>query len=265
MNRIIGFDRKLQLGWLDHTIGLCQDDLAASILAERLDSRLSGEITGSEARRKTIVVLRRIWANVPEEQRSLRNEALDMASRISPEERLWLHWGMSLLAYPVFRDVAATVGQLGRLQDIFGQAQVQRRMIEGWGQRTTLERAVRRLLRTFIEWQVLTETGVRGQYAVAATRQTQNQHLALWLFDCSLRAHDAEQVPLREFARLAYAFPFDLAPFVDEIRRSGRFDISHQGLDLEMVAPANESGDASLVRRNADQGQGPTSSGSDVP
>lgn len=236
MNRIIGFDRKLRLDWLDHTVGLCQDDLAPSILAERLDSRLSGEIAGSEARRKTVIVLRRIWANVPEEQRSLRNEALDMAGRISPEERLWLHWGMSLLAYPFFRDVAATVSQLGRLQDIFSQAQIQRRMIEGWGQRTTLQRAVRRLLRTFIEWQVLTETEMRGEYAMAPTRQTENQGLALWFLDSALRAHEAEQVVLRELTELPYAFPFDLTPFVDGIRRSGRFEISRQGLDLEMVS-----------------------------
>ncbi len=238
MNRFIGFDRKVQLNWLDYTIGLCQDDLASSVLAERLDSRLSGEIAGSEARRKTIIVLRRIWANVPTEQRSLQDEALDMASRISSEERLWLHWGMSLLAYPFFRDVAATVGQLGRLQGVFSQAQVQRRMVEGWGQRTTLERATRRLLRTFVEWQVLLDAGVRGSYNLAPAQQTGNRDLALWLMDCALRANEAEQVPLRDIERLPYNFPFELTAFVGELQRSKRFETSRQGLDLEMVAIA---------------------------
>jgi hypothetical protein len=238
MNRIIGFDRELQLDWLDHVVGLCQESLEPTKVAAQLESSLADEVTGAEARRKTITVLLRIWVKVPAEHRSLRDEALELATEIKPEERLWLHWGMSLLAYPFFRDVASTVGQLADLQGNLGRSQVQRRMVETWGQRTTLQRAVQRLSRTFIEWRVLTETGVRGQYVVAATRQTQNQHLALWLFDCSLRAQEAEQVPLREFARLAYAFPFDLAPFVDDVRRSGRFDISHQGLDLEMVAPA---------------------------
>jgi hypothetical protein len=236
MNRMIGFDRKLQLDWLDHTIGLCLDNLAPNLFAEQLDNRLSGEIAGSEARRKTAIVLRRIWANVPEEHRRLRNEALDMARRISPGDRLWLHWGMSLLAYPFFRDVAATVGQLGRLQGAFSQAQIQRRMIEGWGQRTTLERAVRRLLRTFVEWQVLLDAGVRGSYNLAPAQQTGNRDLALWLMDCALCAHEAEQVPLRELGQLPYTFPFDLTPFSDSIRHSGRFEVSRQGLDLEMVA-----------------------------
>ncbi|MBN1138350.1 MAG: hypothetical protein JXM73_17305 [Anaerolineae bacterium] len=238
MNRIIGFDRKLQLDWLDYTVGLCQDALSPKVIGERLDARLSSEIGGSEARRKTITVLLRIWANVPAAQQSLRDEGLDMASRIGLEERLWLHWGMSLLAYPFFRDVASVVGQLGSLQGTFSQAQVQRRMIETWGQRTTLERAVRRLLRTFVEWQVLFDAGDRGSYHLVPAHQTDNRALALWLMECALRANEAEQVPLGDMARLPYNFPFELTAFVGELRRSQRFETARQGLDLEMVALA---------------------------
>ena len=236
MNRRIGFDRKLQLDWMDRTIGLCQDELEPRVVAERLDSMLADEIVGSEARRKTTTVLLRIWANVPKEQIALRNEALEMAGRISPEERLWLHWGMSLLAYPFFRDMAATVGQLGWLQGIFSQAQVQRRMIEEWGQRTTLERAVQRLVRTFVEWRVVLDAGARGSYCLAPAHQSDNRNLALWLMDCALRANEAEQVPLRDMERLPYAFPFDITAFVGDMRRSERFEATRQGLDLEMVA-----------------------------
>ena len=182
-------------------------------------------------------MLLRIWVNVPAKDGRLRDEALQLVAQVSPEERLWLHWGLSLLAYPFFRDVAATAGQLSRLQGVFGQAQVQRRMIESWGQRTTLQRAAQRLLRTFIDWHVLRETDVRGSYEVAPLRQTENRALALWLLDCALRAHGAEQVSLRELGQLAYNFPFDLTPFVSDLRRSDRFEITRQGLDLEMVAP----------------------------
>lgn len=237
MNRIIGFDRKVQLDWLDATVGLCQEGLDFDLIAERLHRHLENEVAGPEARRKTITVLLRLWAKVPTTDQSLRDEALQLAAQVSPEERFWLHWGMSLLAYPFFRDVAATVGQLGRLQGSFSQAQVQRRMIEGWGQRTTLQRAAQRLLRTFVDWGVLRDTDTRGSYDVPLPRQTENQPLALWLLDCALRAHEAEQVMLRELGQLAYAFPFDLIPFVNDLRRSDRFEVTRQGLDLEMVAP----------------------------
>ncbi|MFZ5915595.1 MAG: hypothetical protein ACOYZ7_01525 [Chloroflexota bacterium] len=237
MNRFIGFDRQVQLDWLDAVVGLCQEGLDFDLMAGRLDRCLENKVVGPEAQRKTITVLLRLWVKVPTTDQALRDEALQLAAQVSPEERLCLHWGLSLLAYPFFRDVAATVGQLSRLQGRFSQAQVQRRMIEDWGQRTTLERAVRRLLRTLIDWHVLQETDVRGSYEATPPRQTENQPLALWLLDCALRAHEAEQVLLRELEQLAYTFPFDLAPFANALRHSDRFEISRQGLDLEMVAP----------------------------
>jgi hypothetical protein len=240
MKQVVGFDRRLELDWLDATVGLCQEGLDPSLVAERLQQRLEREIVGPEARRKTITVLLRIWVNVSVDGSHLRDEALQMITGVAPEERLWLHWGMSLLAYPFFRDVAATVGQLSRLQGTFSHAQVQRRMIENWGQRTTLQRAVRRLLRTFVDWGVVLDTDVRGHYGVASPWRTENRALALWFLDCALRAHEAEQVPLRELGQLGYTFPFDLLPFVGDVRRSERFDLSRQGLDLEMVAPAPE-------------------------
>lgn len=235
MNRMIGFDRKIQLDWLDATVGLCQQRLDPDAFAKRLKQKLESEIAGPEARRKTATVLLRIWVNVPEESKSLRDEGLGLAEQVQPDERLWLHWGMSLLAYPFFRDVAATAGQLGRLQDSFSQTQIYRRMIERWGQRTTLQRAAQRLVRTFAEWGVLAEAKARGSYTAAPVLQTTHQELALWLLDCALRAHRSKFVPLCELGHLPYTFPFDLLPFANHVRWSARFAVDHQGLDLEMV------------------------------
>jgi hypothetical protein len=236
MSRRIGLDRPLRLEWLDATIGLCQQGLDANVVAQRLHQRLENDIQGVEARSKTITVLMRIWIKVPDPCVSLRDEALRLAVQVPSDERLWLHWGMCLLAYPFFRDVAAIVGQLGRLQGAFSLAQVQRRMVEGWGQRTTLQRAVRRILRTLYDWAVIQEAEGRGNYVVAPTQQTQSHALGLWLLACTLKAHSSEQVPLQELCRAPYLFPFDLLPFVDDVRRSERFEVTRQGLDLEMVA-----------------------------
>jgi hypothetical protein len=132
--------------------------------------------------------------------------------------------------------VAATVGQLSRLQGGFSQAQVQRRIAESWGQRTTLRRAIQRILRTCVTWDVLQDADVRGSYDVVPSRQTENKALALWFLDCALQANEAEQVLLRELGQLSYAFPFELLSFINAVRRSERFEVTRQGLDLEMVA-----------------------------
>jgi hypothetical protein len=67
----------------------------------------------------------RIWSGIPPERISLRDRAVALLPRISGQERIWLHWGMTALAYPFFRDTAEVVGRLLALQDDFTTAQVQ--------------------------------------------------------------------------------------------------------------------------------------------
>ena len=244
MRRMIGFDRKIQLDWLDVTVGLCQQGLGPNAITQHLKQNLESEIKGPESRRKTVTVLSRLWVSVPEKDKLLHAEGLQLAESVQPGERLWLHWGVSLLAYPFFRDVAAIVGQLGHLQGTFSLAQVRRRMVESWGERTTLQRAVPPLVRTLFEWGVILEAEGRHNYTVASPRRTENRELALWLLECALRAHGSEQVLLQELGRLPYTFSFDLLPFVNNMRHSARFEVTRQGLDLEMVAlvPPTTSG-----------------------
>ncbi|MCP4358776.1 MAG: hypothetical protein GY796_12220, partial [Chloroflexi bacterium] len=150
--KTIGFDRELSLPWLDLTAGLAQENLDVQRARQELTARLAAEIPGKEACRKTVTLLTRIWIRVPPEYQALQTEALTLAPNVLPQERPWLHWGMSMLAYPFFHDVALTVGRLLKLQTEISSLQVQRRMREAWGQRTTLERAVSRLLKTLVAW-----------------------------------------------------------------------------------------------------------------
>ncbi|MBN1247671.1 MAG: hypothetical protein JXC32_08440 [Anaerolineae bacterium] len=244
MNKMIGFDRKVQLAWLDAVVALVQQRLTPDKVLEELRTKLARDIEGMEAQSKTMTVLLRIWVNVPPEHEMLRAEALDLMEHIAPDARVIVHWGMALLAYPFFRDVAATMGTLGRLQDVFTMAQVQRRMVEGWGQRTTLERAVQRVVRTVYEWDELHNGLAPGAYRLAEAVRPENQALALWLLHAALVAHGSDVIPLQALVQLPYLFPFDLASFLGEVRRSPRFAVTRQGLDLEMVAVGRGVGSA---------------------
>ena len=70
---------------------------------------------------------------------------------------------MALAAYPFWGAVAAQTGRLLRLQGTVAAAQVQRRIKEGYGERDTVSRAARRVLRSFIDWRVLTDTATKGR------------------------------------------------------------------------------------------------------
>lgn len=240
----IGFDRELSLSWLDLTAGLTQAGLDLPSTRKKLMSQLADEIPGAEARRKTVTLLTRLWVRVPAEHHALQKEALTMLPVVLSEDRLWLHWGMSLPAYPFFHDVANTAGHLLRLQGEFSSIQVHQRMRERWGQRTTLDRAINRVIQTFADWNAIIPTGSESHtYQAVPLRQTANSALALWFMECAIQgirqatAQYDQHLPLPQLIQSSAIFPFDLTAHLVNLRRSERFQISHQGLNLEMVAP----------------------------
>ena len=83
--------------------------------------------------------------------------------------RLLVHWCMCMAVYPFFGTVADAVGRLLRLQGTASAAQVQRRLRERYGERETVARAARRILRAYIDWGVLQETEEKGLYRGAST------------------------------------------------------------------------------------------------
>ena len=168
--RIIGFDRKIRLSWLDATVEWTAQGLSAAEARAQLERLLDGQVAGDgphSARGKTMTVLLHVWKAVPDAAVPLRDDGLALLSSRCGRDRLPLHWGMCLATYPFFRDVAATTGRLLALQGTAALSQIVRRMAESWGERSTLTRAVQRVVRSCVEWGVLVETGGRGTYSCA--------------------------------------------------------------------------------------------------
>jgi hypothetical protein len=205
----IGFDRKIHLSWLNLVAGVVRDSKDIAVVNAALDRALAVEVRGSEARRKTTNVLTRIWLRVQEAHQSLRDEALDLWANVTAPERVWLHWGLALLAYPFFRDVVATAGRLIRLQEEFTLAQVHRAIVSRWGERATLKYAVPRVLYSLSDWKILTHLDQQeGRYAIAGKCESGNPEMALWLLEAALRTYPADALPLYDLQRLPELFPF---------------------------------------------------------
>ena len=72
-----------------------------------------------------------------------------------------------MAVYPFWSSVATQVGRLLRLQGSAAAAQVQRRIREQYGERETVARRARYVLRSYLDWGVLQETGAPGVYRAA--------------------------------------------------------------------------------------------------
>jgi hypothetical protein len=72
---------------------------------------------------------------------------------------------MVMAVYPFWSGVAIQTGRLLRLQGSAAAAHVQRRIREQYGERETVSRAACRVLRSYLDWGVLQETGANGVYS----------------------------------------------------------------------------------------------------
>ena len=237
----IGFSQRIRLDWLEYTANLVlagnsRDEIVAA-LSERLKEKLSvGNQPERGNRDKAITILTKVWVTVPSEFQSLRDEGLDHLRCRGPSDRMLVHWCMCMAVYPFFGTVADAVGRLLRLQGTAGAAQVQRRLREQFGERETVARAARRILRAYIDWGVLKETEEKGLYRGAAKRAIGDASLAVWTIKAMLFAADDNPRSAPALLHGPHLFPFDVAlPSMRELEACGALEIFHHGLDHEIL------------------------------
>ena len=237
--KLIGFDRKIELEWLDATAEWAAEGLPPDEIRGHLDSFLAEHVAGEgphSAKGKTKTVLVHIWVRVPDRLIPLRNRGLALLQTLPASARLALHWGMSIATYPFFHEVAATTGRLLNVQGNAPMAQVMRRTIESWGQRSTLSRAVARVLRSFVEWGALLETHDRGVFAPAPKASTGGyEGVGVWLAEACLSATESAMLPFRQLVANPALFPFSIRFTARDLRRSPSLEVIRQGLNEDYV------------------------------
>ena len=237
----IGFSQRIHVDWLEYTANLVlagntRDEIVTA-LSDRLKEKLSvGNEPERGNRNKTITILTRIWVSVPRDLQLLRDEGLAHLRCRGESDRMLVHWCMCTAVYPFFGTVADAVGRLLRLQGSAGAAQVQRRLRERLGERETVARAARRILRAFIDWGVLLETKEKGLYRGAEKSATDDPLLALWAIKAMLAAESDHPRSASGLLHGPHLFPFDIAlPSVPQLETCESLEISHHGLDQEVL------------------------------
>jgi hypothetical protein len=236
MRKVVGIDRKIKRAWLDKVLDRLAQTTEEAELRAFLDRTLKEELPGKESRAKSVGIILRIWSGVPKERMALRDRAVALLARISGQERIWLHWGMTALAYPFFRDAAEVVGRLLALQDDFTTAHVQARLLTSWGDRATSKEAAQKLLNTLVDWELLRSTKTKGHFLLARKMTPGVAELQLWLLEALLGASAADEIEAQQLLRLPESFPFTLSIGIADLRKHEGFNIHRQGLDMDMVA-----------------------------
>jgi|SRR5579885_1081049 len=250
MSKVVGISLRTKRDWLDAALDQLvhmNDEVKVRVF---LDEYIKQELPGKQYRDKTIGIVQRIWISIPSERVDLRNRAIALAPSISKADRIWLHWGMTALAYPFFRDATEVIGRLFSLQDEVTAAQIHDRMLSTWGDRVTIKDAIQRLINTLIDWDVLTSAPTKGHVILARKFSTHCIDLQLWLLHALLAAHQATEIELQQLLRLPETFPFNISLGLTSLRNYDGFNIHRQGLDMDMIA-INKSGVKSVTSYNS--------------
>ena len=229
MSQMIGFDRSLRLDWLDAAAGVSRETEDIEQIRNYLHAYLAESYPHYTARRKTITVLTRVWSRIPESDRPLRERAFVLLPTLNQTDRIWLHWGMCLLAYPFFRDVARTVGHSLRYYGSFSKQEIIQRMSETWGERATMPRAVQRVIESLNNWGVIAGCEQKGRYRCAVPLSTSNKDVEIWLLKVALCANPHDSFPVDQVHTLPEVFPFSCSLSIPDILGSRAFEVSQMG------------------------------------
>lgn len=243
----IGFSQRVRLEWLDQTANLILAGKDKAAVNDALQELLKDKVSvGGQAERgnreKIISILRHVWLSPPLDLLPLREDGLRFLSAHSAvlshhHLSIAVHWGMVTAVYPFWSAIATQTGRLLRLQDSAAAAHVQRRVREHYGERETVSRAARRVLRSFLDWGVLKETGAKGVYTAGTTLSLEDPLLVAWLVEAALQARANGAAPLKDLLDSPGFFPFRIKPMQAEGIRaaSSRLDILRHGLDDDLV------------------------------
>jgi hypothetical protein len=239
MSKQIGLDRILRVEWLDATAHWVKESFLKDEIRPKLDKLLESFLanTGTRGSRdKTITALMKIWVNVPQHLRPLRDDGLRLLDILDTKQKIAVHWGMCIAVYPFFRDIATVTGRLINVQGTAVMAQITRRMVESWGERSTLIRATQRVVRTFVYFGALQETDRKGVYKAANKIKLDNfNELTTWLIESYILSNGNKMKSLQEVLNHPAFFPFEMHLTAWDIPKDSRIEIHRHGLDESMV------------------------------
>jgi len=241
MDKGIRFNRTIYRTWLDATAAFCAETDDPAEIRKRLEAVVGQDLEGVEARRKTIDILLNIWFNSQETAPDLRDQAVSWFQATTvPGDRLWLHYGLTMVYYPFFRECLIVIGRSSRLGEAITTRLVKLQLVGELGQLGSLKRSAERVVSSLRNWGVLVDSEQRNVYAAPQrVFVASDMGLEKWMLACALLAHPSEELPFADLVRLPELFPFRFALAADHLRADPRFVVQRQGAGWETVRRAS--------------------------
>jgi len=214
-NTSIGIKQVIRYEWMSHTVGLLKSGLSKEEIRKELDNYLSerkgngkigdrAEYTMSLA----VTLLMNIWVNPKPELINFRDRLLEVIK--SENSELVYHWAMISSVYPFWFNMSFIIGSLFRLQDQIKKSQIMRRVYEILGERNTVERCSRYVIRSFVSWDIIRDKKKAGYYEKGIITNVSDIYLMSLLIETMLNAVPENMMSLTSILNCPAFFGFKL-------------------------------------------------------
>ena len=164
-----------------------------------------------------------------------KQEAVALFANASSQERLAIHYAMSIATYPFFMSLSKILGRLFKLQDEVSNTEFYRRVIETVGDRESIKRAAARYLQSLMEWKILEQSG-KAAVKPAAKIQVTGSDVITWLYASILFSSDRDRLSMNDLTSDPCWFPFEIPHGYFNVSESKIIEVVHQGIDGILVA-----------------------------
>jgi hypothetical protein len=209
----IGIKQVIRYEWMKHTVELLKSGLSKEDLRKELENYLADRKgngkTGDRAEYTmslAATVLMNIWVTPKPELVNFRDRLLKMTNheKFAPV----CHWAMLSSAYPFWFNISYTFGSLFRLQKQIKKSQIMNRIYENLGERNTIERCSRYVIRSFVAWDLIRDKEKAGYYEKGTVTAISDIDIAGILAETMLNAVPEERITVTSFLNCQAFFSF---------------------------------------------------------
>lgn len=238
----IGIKQVVRLEWYDLALDMLLNGCSKNeirqelteILKDRLQSGGFGE-RGESTYVKAVGQIMQCWVTPATELVAFRERALKCAQACTRSERLPIHWAVTIAAYPFWHKVAVQVGRLLNLQPVVSQTQIRSRCYEALGERSTIERSARRVIRSFVTWGVLRDSSAKGCYERHSLIPVESNAIFELLVEATLHTSPSGSMSLSAVRHDPALFAFSIPQFGGAMLSSSGVEYVRHSLDNELL------------------------------
>lgn len=230
MTKRVNFSRHIEVQWLDSVAVWVAQGAGKKELDEQIDLMLEPTVNCKVNRGKTRNQLTKLWASKPDDVAESFAQFAIKAVIESEHPDFVLHWGMLITKNNFFADVVRFLGRREKHSEAFTYAQVQKNIVELYGDTETVKRALRSVLKTLVDFKILERQNNRTYQARKLEHKVESKYKSWLLQSLMYNQHYRSRALAGMLDDLVW-FPFVFTVSVNELETTW-FDLHQQGNDL---------------------------------